>query len=343
MALVAWITGITGQDGSYLAEFLLAKGYIVYGMIRRSSSLNTERIEHIVDRLILRYGDITDGSCLVSILTEIKTTHPDQVIEVYNLAAQSHVKISFDVPLFSAHATGLGCLYLLDAIRICGLAHLVKFYQASSSEMFGKVREVPQTEKTPFHPRSPYGCAKQFAHSITINYREAYGMFACCGILFNHESPRRPINFVTRKITLGVAKILRGNEKELVLGNLEARRDWGHARCYTEAMWRILQQETPKDYVVASGEEHSVREFVELCFSKKGIDIEWEGKGLDEVGKDKTTGRVYVRVDAKYFRYAEVDTLLGDASLARNELGWSPTTSFDQLVDEMLSHDCGEK
>jgi GDPmannose 4,6-dehydratase len=338
MERVSLITGITGQDGSYLAEYLLSLNYVVYGIIRRSSSLNTGRIEHILDQLILEYGDVTDSSCLVSLLSKIKQKHPNMVLEIYNLAAQSHVGISFGMPSYSSHTTGLGALYLLDAIRTCGLTHSAKFYQASTSEMFGKVQEIPQKESTPFYPRSPYAVSKQYAHWITINYRESYNMFACCGILFNHESPRRGFNFLPRKATLGLKKILNGSSKELVLGNLNAKRDWGHARDYVKAMWLMLQQPEPKDYVIASGEQHSVREFVESAFALKNIHLVWEGKGLEEVGKDGEN--VVVRVDAKYFRVCEVETLLGDASLAKLELGWTPETSFPDLVKEMVEYDC---
>ncbi len=336
---VSLITGITGQDGSYLAELLLSKNYIVYGIIRRSSSINTERIEHLLDKLRLEYGDVTDSSCLVSLLSKIKQNHPHMILEIYNLAAQSHVAISFGMPLFSSQTTGLGALYLLDAIRTCGLTQSAKFYQASTSEMFGLVQEIPQKETTPFYPRSPYAVSKQYAHWITINHRESYNMFACCGILFNHESPRRGFNFLPRKTTLGLKKILNGKTKDLVLGNLDAKRDWGHARDYVKAMWLMLQQPIPKDYVIASGEQHSVREFVELAFAQRNIHIVWEGKGLEEVGKDGDNN-VVVRVDPKYFRVCEVETLLGDASLAQKELGWTLETSFHDLVKEMVDFDC---
>jgi GDPmannose 4,6-dehydratase len=335
---VSLITGITGQDGSYLAEYLLSLNYIVYGILRRSSSINTERIDHILDKLVLRYGDVTDSPCLVSFLSEIKQNHPKMILEIYNLAAQSHVGISFGMPSYSAQTTGMGALNLLDAIRTTGLTQSARFYQASTSEMFGLVQEIPQKESTPFYPRSPYAVSKQYAHWITINYRESYNMFACCGILFNHESVRRGFNFLPRKATLGLKKILNNTSKELVLGNLDAKRDWGHARDYVKAMWLMLQQSTPKDYVIATGEQHSVREFVSLAFAQRDIHIIWEGKGLSEVGKHGDN--VVVRVDPKYFRLCEVETLLGDASLAKKELGWYPETSFVDLVKEMVDHDC---
>jgi GDPmannose 4,6-dehydratase len=321
MARKALITGITGQDGSYLAEFLLGKGYEVHGLIRRSSSFNTERIDHIyVDphekdaRLLLHYGDLTDGMGLRHVLT---TCQPD---EVYNLGAQSHVKVSFDQPVYTCQTDAIGTLRLLEAIRDSGLQ--TRFYQASSSEMFGKVVETPQTEKTPLHPRSPYGCAKVFSHYQTINYREAYGMFACSGILFNHESPRRGETFVTRKITRAATRIKEGLQETLFLGNLDASRDWGFAGDYVEAMWMMLQQDKPDDYVVATGETHSVREFVEAVFNMLGLD--W--------GK-------YVKIDPRYFRPAEVDLLLGDAGKARKVLGWKPKVSFQDLVKMMVEHD----
>ncbi len=340
---IAFITGITGQDGSYLADLLLSKDYLVYGLIRRSSSINTERLEHILSKLQLRYGDVTDSSSLVSILMEIKNKHfkdTSQVLEIYNLAAQSHVAVSFYVPLFSSQTTGVGTLYLLEAIRTCDMIESTRFYQASSSEMFGLVQTIPQNENTKFYPRSPYAVSKVFAHYMTINYRESYGLHASCGILFNHESERRAINFVTRKITLGIAKILNNVEKELVLGNLDAKRDWGFAGNYVYGMWLMLQQDKPDDYVLATNEQHSVREFVELCFAKKDIKIIWEGKDLNEVGKDSQTGRILIRVDSKYYRPCEVTTLLGDSTKAQTQLGWKIDTSFDQLVTNMLNYDC---
>jgi GDPmannose 4,6-dehydratase len=338
---IAFITGITGQDGSYLSELLLEKGYVVYGMIRRMSTINTTRIDHILDKLNLRYGDMTDTGNIVGILTEIKSAHPEmERLEIYNLAAQSHVKISFEMPEFTGNTDGMGVLRILDAIRICGLTDRARFYQAGTSEMYGLVQEKPQTETTPFYPRSPYAVAKLYGYWITKNYRESYNMFACTGILFNHESPRRGENFVTRKITLGLGKILRGEETELVLGNINSSRDWGHARDYVKAMWLMLQQDTPDDYVIATGEEHSVRSFVDMSFKKKGFEIEWRGAGAEETGVDKRTGRVLVRVSPKYFRPSEVEELLGDSSKARNILGWTSETSFEDLVDDMLAVDC---
>ena len=338
---IAFITGITGQDGSYLAELLLEKGYIVYGMIRRMSTINTTRIDHLLDKVKLRYGDMTDTGNIVGILSEIKSNHSDmERLEIYNLAAQSHVKISFEMPEFTGNTDGLGVLRILDAVRICGLIDCTRFYQAGTSEMYGLVQEKPQKESTPFYPRSPYGVAKLYGYWITKNYRESYDMFACTGILFNHESPRRGENFVTRKITIGLGKILRGEEKDLVLGNINSLRDWGHARDYVKAMWLMLQQDTPDDYVIATGEEHSVRSFVELCFKKKGFEIEWSGSGVDEIGVDKHTGRTLIRINSKYFRPSEVEELLGDPTKAKGKLGWKLETSFEDLVDEMLAKDC---
>jgi GDPmannose 4,6-dehydratase len=338
---IAFITGITGQDGSYLAEMLLEKDYIVYGMIRRMSTINTTRIDHLLDKVKLRYGDMTDTSNIVGILSEIKSNHPKmQRLEIYNLAAQSHVKISFEMPEFTGNTDGLGVLRILDAVRICGLIDCTRFYQAGTSEMYGLVQEKPQKETTPFYPRSPYGVAKLYGYWITKNYRESYNMFACTGILFNHESPRRGENFVTRKITIGLGKIIRGEEKDLVLGNINSLRDWGHARDYVKAMWLMLQQETPDDYVIATGEEHSVRSFVELCFQKKGFQLEWQGSGVEEIGVDKHTGRTLIRINSKYFRPSEVEELLGDPTKAKGKLGWKLETSFEDLVDEMLAKDC---
>ncbi|MBI4098691.1 MAG: GDP-mannose 4,6-dehydratase [Candidatus Magasanikbacteria bacterium] len=334
----ALITGITGQDGSYLAEFLLAKGYEVHGLMRRSSSFNTDRIEHIYQdpheanrRLFLHYGDLSDASNLSRLIEKIA---PD---EIYNLGAQSHVRVSFDMPEYTGDITGLGTLRLLDAIRMSGLK--TKFYQASSSEMYGKVRETPQNETTPFYPRSPYACAKVFAHYTAINYRESYGMFICNGILFNHESPRRGETFVTRKITRGLARIKAGLDQTLFLGNLDARRDWGYAKEYVEAMWRMLQQEQPDDYVIATGENHTIREFVERAAGMIGYDIVWVGKGMDECGIDKATGRVLIKIEPRYYRPAEVDALQGDASKAKRVLGFEPKTSFDELTRMMMEHD----
>ena len=326
----ALITGISGQDGSYLAELLLDKGYRVHGIIRRSSSINTRRLDGIYHdkNLKLHYGDITDSLSLTNI---IQNTHPD---EIYNLAAQSHVKVSFETPEHTAMTDALGTLKVLEAVRLLDL-RCVKIYQASTSELYGLVQETPQKETTPFYPRSPYGVAKLYAYWIIKNYRESYKMFACSGILFNHESPRRGFNFVTKKIVNGLYEIKRREEDILYLGNLNAKRDWGHAKDYVEAMWLMLQQDKPKDYVIATGEQYSVREFVERCAPKFGFDIEWQGEGLDEVGIDRTTGRTIVKVHPKYFRPAEVESLLGDATLARNELGWKPKYTFDKLVDEM--------
>lgn len=341
----ALITGITGQDGSFLAEFLLEKGYEVHGIIRRSSSFNTERIEHLYldewvrdmhrKRLVqLHYGDMTDSSSLIRIIGEVK---PD---EIYNLAAQSHVKVSFDVPEYTAETDAVGVLRLLEAIRILGRERSTKVYQASTSELFGKVAEVPQTERTPFHPRSPYSVAKLYAFWIMKNYRESYGMFTANGILFNHESERRGENFVTRKISLAAARIVHGLQDKLYLGNLDAKRDWGYARDYVECMWLILQQEQPDDYVIATGEYHSVREFTTLAFARVGINLRWEGKGIDEKGIDTATGRILVEVDPRFFRPCEVDELLGNPEKARRELGWNPrATSFERLVEIMVDSD----
>ncbi len=327
----ALITGITGQDGSYLAELLLSKGYMVHGIIRRSSSINTRRIDHIYDNknLKLHYGDITDSLSLTNI---IQNTQPD---EIYNLAAQSHVKVSFETPEYTAMTDALGTLKVLEAVRLLDMVDKVKIYQASTSELYGLVQEVPQKETTPFYPRSPYGVAKLYGYWIIKNYRESYKMFACSGILFNHESPRRGHNFVTKKIVNGLHEIKTGLQKCLYLGNMNAKRDWGHAKDYVEAMWLMLQQDKPKDYVIATGEQYSVREFVERCAPKFGFDIEWEGEGLDEVGRDKISGKIIIKIDPKYFRPAEVESLLGDSTLARNELNWKPKYSFQQLVDEM--------
>src|SRR5688572_1494357 len=328
----ALITGINGQDGAYLAELLLEKGYMVHGIKRRSSLINTQRIDHLYQdphernlRFKLHYGDLTDSTNLIRIIQE---TQPD---EIYNLAAQSHVKVSFETPEYTANADGIGTLRILEAIRILGLEKKTRFYQASTSELYGLVQEVPQTEKTPFYPRSPYAAAKLYAYWITVNYREAYGIFASNGILFNHESPIRGETFVTRKITRAVARIEVGLEQTLYLGNLEAKRDWGHARDYVEGMHMILQADAPDDFVLATGEMHSVRELVELSFAEVGRSIEWRGKGVDETGIDKTSGKTVVRIDPIYFRPTEVDLLIGDASKAREKLGWKPKTTFTQL------------
>lgn len=334
---VALVTGICGQDGSYLAEFLLEKGYTVYGIVRRSSSLNTSRIDHIRDRVNLRDGDLSDTSSINTILNEIKTVSGMERLEVYNLGAMSHVHVSFEMPEYTADVDALGVLRLLDAILKTGLAGVTRFYQASTSELYGKVTEIPQNETTPFYPRSPYGVAKLYGFWITKNYRESYGMFACNGILFNHESPRRGETFVTRKITLAIGEILAGKQDCLVLGNLDSQRDWGHAKDYVKGMWMMLQADTPTDYVMATSETHSVREFVDRAFAHVGIPLRWSGSGLDEVGMHGD--RILVKVSEKYFRPAEVDQLLGDARKIKRELGWEPTTSFDDLVKEMVESD----
>jgi GDPmannose 4,6-dehydratase len=337
---VALIAGVTGQDGAYLSEFLLSKGYVVHGVKRRSSSFNTERIDHLIHdpheqgvSFHMHYGDVTDATNIIRIVQE---TQPD---EIYNLAAQSHVQVSFETPEYTANADGLGTLRLLESIRILGRENKTRFYQASTSELFGKARESPQNETTPFYPRSPYAAAKLYAHWITVNYREAYGLHASAGILFNHESPIRGETFVTRKITRAVASIESGLQQKLFLGNLDARRDWGHARDFVEGMWLILQQDTPDDYVLATGESHSVREFVEKAFSHIGRTIVWRGKGVEEKGVDKSTGEALVEVDPRYFRPTEVDCLVGDPSKARAKLGWRHTTSFDTLVADMVQAD----
>jgi GDPmannose 4,6-dehydratase len=350
----ALITGITGQDGAYLAEFLLKKGYEVHGIKRRTSLFNTDRIDHLYQdphtggrKFILHYGDMTDSSSLLNVMQQVQ---PD---EVYNLAAQSHVAVSFEEPEYTANSDALGTLRMLEAIRILDLKDKTRFYQASTSELFGKVREVPQNENTPFHPRSPYAVAKLYAHWITINYREAYDMFACCGILFNHESPYRGETFVTRKITRGLARIFAGLDDCLYLGNMDAKRDWGHARDYVEMQWLMLQQDKPEDFVIATGKQYSVRDFVNVAAAELGLVIEWEGKGLDEVGKvgsidnnflnEKTKclkpGDTIVRVDPRYFRPSEVATLLGDPGNAHKKLGWKPKTSFEDMVIEMVRED----
>jgi len=360
---VALITGVTGQDGAYLAEILLAKGYLVHGIKRRASLFNTQRVDHLYQdphdedrRFILHYGDLTDATNLIRIIQEV------QPHEIYNLAAQSHVKVSFETPEYTANADALGALRLLEAVRILGLESRTRFYQASTSELYGKVRETPQTEDTPFYPRSPYACAKVYAYWITVNYREAYGIYACNGILFNHESPVRGETFVTRKITRGAARIALGLEGMLHLGNLDARRDWGHAKDYVKAQWLILQQDEPSDYVISTGEQHSVREFCTEAFRRAGIRLEWRGKGLEEKGvvaetfpsallekyqHHRTTpplerGKTVVRVDPRYFRPTEVDTLLGDSSRARKTLGWRPEISFEEMVREMVDQDLRE-
>ncbi len=343
MKKVSLITGITGQDGSYLAELLLEKGYDVWGIIRRASSINTHRIEHIFSKLVLRYGDLTDGINLLNVLVEIKNKYGADLdrLEVYNLAAMSHVKVSFEIPDYTCSVDAAGTLRMLESIRNSGIPlEKVRFYQASTSELYGKVVEVPQKETTPFYPRSPYGVAKLYGFWITKNYRESYGMYACSGILFNHESPRRTHNFVTRKITLALGNILRGTQDKLVLGNLNSLRDWGHAKDYVRGMWLILQQDAPDDYVLSTNEYHSVREFVEKTFKMRGFNIKWKGEGVNEVGYDENTGRELVFVSEKYFRPAEVDELLGDSTKARTNLGWTPEYSFDTLVQEMVQADC---
>jgi len=343
MSKIAFITGITGQDGSYLSEFLLEKGYQVHGLIRRSSSINTQRIEHIFKNknLFLHYGDLTDFTSLYTCLINIKKQYSDiDKFEIYNLGAQSHVKISFDVPTYTANADANGTLNLLEAVRLSELGNKIRFYQASTSEMFGLVQEVPQRESTPFYPRSPYGVAKLYAHWIVKNYRESYGLFACNGILFNHESERRGHNFVTRKITLGLNKILQDPNECLVMGNIDSLRDWGHALDYVEGMWLMLQQDEPDDFVLATGEMHSVREFIEIAFKQRGFNIEWTGEGTKEIGFDKESGRILVLIDEKYFRPAEVDKLLGDSTKARTRLAWAPKITFEQLVKLMVDNDC---
>jgi len=348
MSKTALITGVTGQDGAYLAEFLLDKGYEVHGIKRRSSSFNTDRIDHLYqdphesDRhFILHYGDLTDATNLIRVVQQVQ---PD---EIYNLAAQSHVAVSFETPEYTANADAIGPLRLLEAIRILGLVDKTRFYQASTSELYGLVQEIPQKETTPFYPRSPYAAAKLYAYWITVNYREAYGIFGCNGILFNHESPIRGETFVTRKITRGLARIFVGLQDSLYLGNLDAKRDWGHARDYIEAQWLILQQEEPDDYVIATGQQYSVREFVTRAAKGLGIELEWQGSGVDEVGvvaavegsSELAPGDVIVRVDPRYFRPTEVETLLGDPSKAKRQLGWEPKTSFEELVTDMVTED----
>ena len=334
----ALITGITGQDGSYLAEFLLDKGYEVHGIIRRSSSLNTQRIDHLVEdsdtvnpNMILHFGDLSDSGSLSKLIYKVEPS------EVYNLGAQSHVKVSFDIPEFTSDVNALGTVRLLESIKEVDTG--IKFYQASSSELFGKVREIPQNENTPFYPRSPYGAAKLYAYWITVNYREAYNLFACNGILFNHESPRRGETFVTRKITKGIANILKGTQEKLILGNIDSKRDWGFAGDYVEAMWLMLQQSIPEDYVIATGETHTVREFCELAFKNVGIRLKWVGTGENEKGIDSTTGKELINISSKYFRPTEVDLLLGDPTKAKSKLNWTQKVSFEQLVKMMVESD----
>lgn len=342
MSKIAFVTGINGQDGSYLAELLLEKGYKVWGIVRRSSNIITTRIDHIFDKLNLRYGDLTDSSNLLNVLMEIKNTYPEmERLEVYNLGAMSHVKISFELPEYTCDVDAMGTLRLLEAIRNCGVSFdKIRFYQASTSEMFGKVVEVPQKETTPFYPRSPYGVAKLYSYWITKNYRESYNMFACSGILFNHESPRRGHNFVTRKVTIALGNIINGKQDKLVLGNINSLRDWGHAKDYVEGMWLMLQKDTPEDYILSTNEYHSVREFVEKSFAMKDFNIKWKGEGINEIGYDEKTGKELIIISEKYFRPAEVDELLGDSTKAKTELGWSPKHTFDELVREMVDADC---
>jgi len=339
MAKIALITGITGQDGAYLAEFLLSKGYVVHGIKRRSSLFNTARIDHLYQdphlgsrNFVLHYGDLSDSCSLLHIMQKVQ---PD---EIYNLGAQSHVKVSFDQPEYTANVDGLGALRILEAIRILGAESRMRFYQASTSELYGLVQQTPQNEKTPFYPRSPYAVAKLYAYWITVNYREAYGMYACNGILFNHESPLRGETFVTRKITRALARIRLGLQDKLFLGNLDAMRDWGHARDYVEMQWRMLQQEQPEDFVIATGVQHSVREFVSLAARKLGIELTWEGYGIEETARDRN-GELVVAVDPEYFRPSEVNTLLGDPSFAHQRLGWKPTATFEEIVTEMVESD----
>ena len=330
---VALITGITGQDGSYLAELLLEKGYLVHGIVRRSSLINTRRIDHIFKKINLHYGDLTDSTNIVRVIQKVQ---PD---EIYNLGAQSHVKVSFEMPEYTADVDAMGTLRVLEAVRLLGMEDRVRIYQASTSELYGLVQETPQSETTPLYPRSPYGVAKIYGYWITKNYREAYGMYACTGILFNHESPRRGETFVTKKIVRGLSQIIKGKQDVLELGNLNAKRDWGHAKDFVEAMWLMLQQDEPDDYVIATGEQYSVREFIEEAAPYFGMNIIWEGSGLNEIGIDKLSGKTIVRVNPKYFRPAEVETLLGDASKAKEKLGWNPRTSFKQLVEDMCIND----
>ena len=339
----ALITGITGQDGAYLAELLLEKGYEVHGIKRRSSLFNTDRIDHLYQdphdknpRFILHHGDLTDASSLIRIIQEVQ---PD---EIYNLAAQSHVAVSFEEPEYTANSDALGALRILEAIRILGLEKKTRFYQASTSELFGEVQETPQNEKTPFHPRSPYAVAKLYAYWITINYREAYGIYACNGILFNHESPMRGETFVTRKITRALVRIKLGLQDCVYLGNIDAKRDWGHAKDYVEMQWLMLQQDKPEDFTISTGEQHSVRDFIEIAAKEVDIEIKWKGEGIDEVGIDTKTDNIIVRIDKRYFRPTEVETLLGDSSKAKDQLNWQPKISFQELVSEMMSADLQE-
>jgi len=342
MSHLALISGATGQDASYLAEFLLDKGYFVYGIIRRTSLINTKRIDHLYKNKQFKtmYGDVTDLSNILCIMKTMIKDHQDYTkFEIYNLAAQSHVKVSFDEPIYTAHVDGLGTINMLEAIRTLNLEQSARFYQASTSELYGKVQEVPQKETTPFYPRSPYGVAKLYGFWIVKNYREAYDIHASNGILFNHTGPRRGETFITRKVTIAIGKIMRGEEECFNIGNLDAKRDWGHAKDYVEGMWLMLQQEKPDDYVLATGKCHSVREFIEKSFREVNIDLIWEGQGINEIGRDKMTGKIFVRVSEKYFRPTEVDLLIGDASKAKNILGWIPQITFEELIKEMVQHD----
>jgi GDPmannose 4,6-dehydratase len=340
---IALITGITGQDGSYLAELLLEKDYIVWGIIRRSSDFNTRRIDHLFNnkKLILKFGDLSDSNSILTVLNEIKNKYNElNRLEVYNLGAMSHVRVSFEMPEYTGNVDALGTLRILDAIRMCGLQNITRFYQASTSELYGNVQEVPQTENTPFYPRSPYGVAKLYSYWITRNYRESYNMFASNGILFNHESPRRGPTFVTRKITRGLNAILQNKTDKLVLGNIDAKRDWGHAKDYVYGMWLILQSDISDDYVLSTNEFHSVREFIEKAFKLKGFDIRWKGEGINEIGYDNITKKELIFISDKYYRPAEVEELLGDSTKVRNNLGWTTKYTFDDLIKDMVNHDC---
>ncbi len=340
---IALITGITGQDGSYLAELLLEKKYKVWGIIRRSSDFNTRRIDHLFNnkKLILKFGDLSDSNSILTVLNEIKNKYNElNRLEVYNLGAMSHVKVSFEMPEYTGNVDALGTLRILDAIRMCGLQNITRFYQASTSELYGNVQEVPQTENTPFYPRSPYGVAKLYSYWITRNYRESYNMFASNGILFNHESPRRGPTFVTRKITRGLNAILQNKTDKLVLGNIDAKRDWGHAKDYVYGMWLILQSDISDDYVLSTNEFHSVREFIEKAFKLKGFDIRWKGEGINEIGYDNITKKELIFISDKYYRPAEVEELLGDSTKVRNNLGWTTKYTFDDLIKDMVNHDC---
>ena len=342
MKLVGFITGITGQDGSYLAELLLEKGYQVWGLIRRSSNINTKRIDHIYNNpnLFLRYGDLSDMTSIVGILNSIKNKNMDiKRLEIYNLAALSHVKVSFELPEYSANINGIGTLRILESVRNCDLSNITRFYQASTSELYGKVVETPQNENTPFYPRSPYGVSKLYSYWIVKNYKEAYNMYACNGILFNHESPRRGPTFVTRKITIGLGNILKGKQDCIYLGNLDSKRDWGHAKDYVYGMWLILQQDKPDDFVLATGKQYSIRTFIEKAFKLKNINILWKGSGLNEVGYDSVTLKEYIKINPKYFRPSEVDSLLGDFSKAKHILKWTPKYNIDELVKDMVNND----